>query len=122
LEVAKINAKRDVELSKIQSQGKAQADATRVETRTYIEKLKAETSRVIAENEAQCLDLKAGAEAAAAKQLASKREYDAKFKHLRILKALADNPKLAIAGSNGDNVVAQLLANQQGATVLGVNA
>lgn len=122
LEVAKVKAKTKVELSKIKSQGSAEADAIQVETRTYIEKLKATSSAVIAENQATCLDLKAGAEAQAAKTLASKREYDAKFKHLRILKALADNPKLAIAGSNGDNVVAQLLANQQGAAVLGINA
>merc|ERR1719445_448610 len=122
LEVAKVKAKTAVELSKIKSQGSAEADAIQVETRTYIEKLKADAQRQIAENNAQCLKLKAGAEETAAVQLTSKREYDAKFKHLRILKALADNPKTCIAGSNGDNVVAQLLANQQGATVLGINA
>jgi len=121
LEVAKVKAKTTVELSKIKSQGTAEADAIQVETRTYIEKLKADAERQIAENKARCLDLKGTAEQQAAKLLASRREYDAKFKHLRILKALADNPKLAIAGSNGDNVVAQLLANQQGATVLGIN-
>lgn len=122
LAVAKVKAKTAVELAKIKSQGSAEADAIQVETSTYIEKLKADAQRQIAENNAQCLGLKANAEQQAAVTLASKREYDAKFKHLRILKALADNPKLAIAGSNGDNVVAQLLANQQGATVLGVNA
>jgi len=122
LEVAKVKALTQVSLAKIKSEGTAQADATEVETRTYIAKLKASANSKVAVNKAEALKLKAEAEQNAAKPLASRREFDLKFKHLRVLKALADNRQVAIAGSNGDNVVAQLLANKTSAAVLGINA
>jgi len=46
LEVAEIRAKRDVELAKIKSEGQAQADAVQVETRTWVEKVKAQAAKV----------------------------------------------------------------------------
>merc|ERR1712142_170479 len=42
LEVSKIRSERDVSIAKIMSTGKAEADAIEVQTRVYIEKLKAD--------------------------------------------------------------------------------
>lgn len=122
LEVAKVKAKTKVELSKIKSEGVAESEAIKVETSYMIEKMKADCTAQVAKNNAKCLELNAGAEQGAVKNLAPRREYDAKFRHLRILKGLADNHRVAICGSSGDNVVAQLVANQSAGTVLGVNA
>jgi len=121
LEVAKIKALTKVELAKIKSEGRAEAEAVTVETTYSVEKMKAQMTAEVAKNTAISLNKQATAEAQAVKDLAPRREYDAKFRHLRILKGLADNHRVSIAGSNGDNVVAQLVANQNGGTVLGVN-
>jgi len=121
LEVAEINAKRDVELAKIKSEGQAQADAVEVETRTYVEKTKALAAKSVAENRARALEHQAAAEMEAAKALVQKRDYDMKFKHLRVLKALGDNRQVAITGNSGDNQIAQLLAGTQAGAVIGLN-
>merc|ERR1712228_778878 len=105
LVVAKLNSERDVRLSKIRSGGMAEADKIKIETQTYLQ-----TKKALAE-----------AEAFSAKQLIAKRKYEAKMRSLQSLRALANNNSLAISGNSKDNMLAQLLANQQGGAVLGVN-
>jgi len=121
LEVSQIRRERDVSIAKIKSGGKAEADAIEVETRVYVEKLKADAAVKIAKNKALALDYQAGAEMDAAKALTQKRDYDQKFKHLRILKGVAENRECAITGNSGDNQVAQLLAGSQAGKVIGLN-
>jgi len=122
LVVAKLNSERDVRLSKIRSAGSAEAEKIRIETETYIQTKKANAEAEIAKNNAMSLQLRAEAEAFSAKQLIAKRKYEAKMRSLQSLRALATNNNLAIAGNSKDNVMAQLLANQQGGAVLGINA
>jgi len=113
LEVSKIRRERDVSIAKIMSNGKAEADAIEVETRVFIEKLRADASVQISTNSAAALNHKAGAENDAAKSLTQKRDYEKMMKQLRILRGLAENRQCAIAGSSGDNPIAQLLAGSE---------
>jgi len=121
LEVSKIKRERDVSIAKIKSSGKAEADAIEVETRVYVEKLKADAAVQIAKNRAVALHHLAKAENDAAKSLVQKRDYDQKFKHLRVLKGVAENRQCAITGNSGDNHIAQLLAGSQAGKVIGLN-
>merc|ERR1711920_656341 len=121
LEVSKIRRERDVSIAKIRSSGKAEADAIEVETRVNIEKWKADAAVQIAKNKAVALDHQARAESDAAKALVQKRDYDQRFKHLRVLKGVAENRQCAITGNSGDNQIAQLLAGSQAGKVIGLN-
>merc|ERR1719317_854324 len=91
LEVSQIKRERDVSIAKIKSGGQAEADAIEVETRVYVEKLEADAAVKIAKNKALALEQQARAEMDAAEALTQKRDYDQKFKHLRILKGVAEN-------------------------------
>jgi len=121
LEVAEIRQERDIALAKIKSEGQAEADAIEIETRTEVEKIKADAAYQIAANKAKALAFQANAEQESAKNLVQKRDYDMKFKHLRVLKGLADNRNVAISGNSGDNQISQLLAGTNGAGVIGLN-
>jgi len=121
LEVSKIKSERDISIAKIRSSGQAEADAIEVETRVYVEKLKADAAVKIAKNRAVALEHQARAEMDAAKALNQKRDYDQKFKHLRVLKGIAENRQCAITGNSGDNHIAQLLAGSQASKVIGLN-
>jgi len=121
LEVSKIKSERDISIAKIRSSGQAEADAIEVETRVYVEKLKADAAVKISKNRAVALDHQARAEMDAAKTLVQKRDYDQKFKHLRVLKGIAENRQCAITGNSGDNHIAQLLAGSQASKVIGLN-
>eukprot|EP01083_Nonionella_stella_P015173 42464_1 len=121
LEEAKINSQRDVRLSRITEEGKAESQKIAVETSTYVASKKAEAERIIAENKAQCMAMQADAEAEAAKQLAAQREYTKKMRSLQALRGLAQNNNVCIAGNHKDNIVAQLVANQNQGNVLGLN-
>merc|ERR1712093_704921 len=121
LSVAKIQAKEKMELDKLVSTGQAESDRIKVEQSVYIVKATANADEVIAGNNAQCIQLEAEAEGVAAKQMAPKREYDLKMNNLQVLKSMANNRQVAISGNNSDNVVAQLLSNQRGGSVLGLN-
>merc|ERR1719228_2944141 len=113
LEVSKIRRERDVSIAKIMSNGKAEADAIEVETRVFIEKLKADASVQISTNRAAALNHQAGAENDASKALTQKRDYEKLMKQLRILKGLGENRNCAIAGTSGDNPIAQLMAGSE---------
>ena len=121
LEVAQINAQRDVTLAKIKSEGHAEAEKIRIHSDTYVIEKKAEAKKVVAGNNAKGLDMTAAAEAFAAKALLARRTYEAKMRQLQTMRALGNNPQVAIAGDSKDNVMAQVLANQVGGAVLGVN-
>eukprot|EP00495_Collosphaeridae_sp_1-RS-2012_P001088 TRINITY_DN119_c0_g1_i2.p1 TRINITY_DN119_c0_g1~~TRINITY_DN119_c0_g1_i2.p1 ORF type:complete len:63 (+),score=8.13 TRINITY_DN119_c0_g1_i2:116-304(+) len=56
------------------------------------------------------------------KPLEQKREYDQLFKQLRVLRGIAENRHLSIAGNNGNNQIAQLLAGSQAGKVVGLTA
>jgi len=121
LVVAKLNSTRDVKLSQIRSAGIAESDQIKIETETYVLTKRAAAEAEVAKNSATSLKLTSEAEAFAAKQLVAKRKYEAKMRSLQSLRALAGNNSLAISGNNKDNIMAQLLANQQGGAVLGIN-
>jgi len=122
LVVAKLHSQRDVRLSQIRSGGSAEADKIKIETETYVQTKRANADAEIATNNAQSLQLESSAEKFAAVQLKQKRKYEAKMRSLQSLRALAANNSLAITGNSNDNVMAQLLANQRGGAVLGINA
>eukprot|EP01083_Nonionella_stella_P103245 294709_1 len=121
LTVAKLNSQRDVRLANIKASGTAEAEKIRIESDTYVQTKRADAEAKIATNSATSLGLTSGAEAFAAKQLVAKRKYEAKMRSLQSLRALAHNKSLAITGNSKDNIMAQLLANQQGGAVLGIN-
>merc|ERR1719159_956334 len=121
LVVAKLHSQRDVRLSQIRSSGVAESEKIKVETDTYVQTKKANAEAEIAANNAQSLALTSSAEKFAAVQLKAKRKYEAKMRSLQSLRALAGNQSLAITGNSKDNVMAQLLANQQGGAILGIN-
>ena len=121
LEVAKINAERDVTLAKIKSEGVAEADQIKIHADTYVLEKRADAKRVVATNNAKGLDMTAKAEAFAAKALMARRTYEAKMRQLQTMRALGNNPQVAIAGDSKDNIMAQVLANQMGGAVLGIN-
>jgi hypothetical protein len=121
LVVAKLNSTRDVKLSQIRSEGIAESEKIKIETETYLVTKRAAAQAEVAKNDATSLKLTSEAEAFAAKQLMAKRKYEAKMRSLQSLRALAANNSLAISGNNKDNIMAQLLANQQGGAVLGIN-
>merc|ERR1712233_188124 len=112
LVVAKLHSQRDVRLSQIRSGGSAEAD--KIETETYVQTKRADAEAQIAINNAKSLTLTSQAERVAAEQLRAKRKYEAKMRSLQSLRALAGNQSLAITGNSKDNLMAQLLANQQG--------
>ena len=85
-----------------------------------IEKLNADAAVAISKNRALALDHQAGAELDASKPLTQKRDYDQMFKQLRVLRGIAENRHLSIAGNNGDNQIAQLLAGGQAGKVIGL--
>lgn len=122
LEVSEINAKRDVTLAKIRADGVAESEKIRIETDTYVKIKKADAENQVSNNTAKALDLTAAAEAYAARALEARRTYEEKMRQLQTMRALANNPQLAVAGDSKDNVMAQVLANQVGGAVLGVNA
>jgi len=117
---AKINAERDVKLAKIRENGMASSEQIKVESKTYVATKEAEAARQIAENKAECMELQASAEREAAKQLVAQRKYNRMMRSLQAMRALAVNKDMCVAGNNGDNVVAQLLANVQSGAVLGL--
>merc|ERR1712083_643336 len=121
LVVAKLHSQRDVRLSQIRSGGSAEADKIKIEMETYVQTMRANAEKEIATNNAQSLALMSGAEKFAAQQLKAKRFYEAKMRSLQSMRALATNSSVAIAGNSKDNVMAQLLANQQGGAMLGIN-
>jgi len=120
LVAAKINAERDVKLAKIRESGTAESEKIKVESKTYVATKQAEADRVIAENRAKCMALSAEAENEAAKQLSAQRKYNKMMRSLQSMRALAVNKDVCVAGNNGDNVVAQLMANIKGGAVLGL--
>merc|ERR1712173_7912 len=121
LVVAKLQSQRDVRLSQIRSGGSAEADKIKIETDTYVATKRADAQMEVAKNNAQSLVLMSAAEKFAAQQLRAKRFYEAKMRSLQSMRALATNNSVAIAGNSKDNVMAQLLANQQGGAMLGIN-
>jgi len=122
LVVAKLNSTRDVKLSQIRSGGIAESEKIKIGTETYLMTKRASADAEMAKNNATSLKLTSDAEAFAAKQLVAKRKYEAKMRSLQSLRALAVNNSVAISGNNKDNIMAQLLANQQGGAVMGINA
>ena len=121
LVVAQLNKERDVAKAKILSEGKAQAEKIKTETDVYIRTKRADAEAVIAKNVGTSLGLEAESEKYAAKQLVAKRLYEKKMRSLQSLRGLAINDNVLLSGNNGDNITAQLVANQKGGAVLGIN-
>merc|ERR1712019_158593 len=96
LVVAQINSERDIRLSKIRQQGQAESEKIKVESSTYVALKQADAEAKIAENEAQCMALRAEAEMEATKGLAAKRRYEQKMRALQQLRALSNNDNVCI--------------------------
>merc|ERR1712204_5673 len=119
--VAQINSERDIRLSKIRQEGLAESDKLRVESSTYVALKRADAEMKIAENQASCMTLRAEAEKEAVQGLTAKRKFEQKMRSLQQMRALASNNSLCISGNHGDNLVAQLVANSQQGSVMGLN-
>ena len=98
----------------------ARSEQIKVESKTYVATKEAEAQREIAENQAKCMELSASAEMEAAKQLTAQRKYNKMMRSLQSMRALAVNKDVCVAGNNGDNVVAQLVANVKSGAILGL--
>lgn len=118
---AKLDKQTKILKSQIQSRGLAEAAKIKIEQETYIQTKKAEAERIIAENHAMSLIQEAEAEKYSAEQLRAKRKYEKMMRGLQMMRGLALNNNVCVAGDSKDNVVAQLVANQKGGAVLGIN-
>jgi len=119
-----IQKEKELELAQIDAKSVAEARQLTAEINAFVLKTTAEAQLTVARNEAEILRLKAAAESITATKLISKRDFEAKMQHLRVLKNLAGNRKLALSGSNRDNVVAQMIGarNSSGTLSLAVDA
>merc|ERR1719223_158719 len=122
LKEARLRKQKEADLERIAAEAEAESRKIRAEMKAHTALVRAAMAKEVAANDSQTLALKAKAEQLAATKLKSKREFEEKMAHLRILKNLAMNRKLALSGSNSDNAVAQMLASQQAGAVLGLNA
>merc|ERR1712129_407811 len=93
----------------------------RVESSTYVALKRADAEMKIAENQAACMWHSSNAEMEAVQGLTAKRKFEQKMRSLQQMRALASNNSLCISGNHGDNLVAQLVANSQQGSVMGLN-
>jgi len=121
LKVAQLAKAKELITAQLDAEAIAESRTILSEMEAFTNKSKAEARAAVAKNNALTLTHQAGAENVAASKLRVKRDYEAKMSHLRVLKNLAANNKLVLSGTNKDSVVAQLLATQQGAAMVGLN-
>eukprot|EP01084_Bolivina_argentea_P048672 89639_1 len=119
--VAELNKQTDIQKSKIESVGISEADKIKIETNVYIQTIKASADAEIAKNDGMSLQLKAKAEKYAANELIAKRLYEQKMRSLQMLRGLSTNCDVVVAGNCNDNITAQMVANQKGGVVLGID-
>lgn len=121
LRVAKLNNEKEQLVERIRAEADAESRVILSEMKTSVLLQEAEARKIVAQNEAERLAIEAEAELVAAKKLRAKREFDLKVAQLRTLRRLSANKKLALSGSNNDNIVAQLMAAQNAGAVMGLN-
>lgn len=98
------------ETTEIEAQKRKRIAEIEAEKEAAVAALRAEGDLQAAQKQADALQIKADAEAYAADKVAFQRAYHLESKRLDILKALAGNEKMVIAGNNGDNLIAQVTA------------
>jgi len=118
--VSGIVRKKDVSLSTIKAEGRAEADQLMVEARAFEIQKRAEADRNVAERKAEALTIEADAEEQAARLLVSQRMFREKMRHLQVIEGLSTNRDVSISGNNGDNYVAQMVSGGRQAAILGV--
>lgn len=116
--VAVIQKEKEFELAQIDASGTATARQIAAEMNAFVLKTNAAAVLEVARNEAEITRLKATAEAVTAPKLVVKRDFEAKMQQLRVLKNLASNRRLALSGTNKDNIVAQMIAAKSGSTTM----
>jgi len=121
LEVAKLEKAKKIELANINAEAEAEALRIRTETDAFVIQTRAQTKADVAALNAEAMKYTAKAEEIAAKQLTQRRDFEEKMSNLRVLKNMAMNEQVAIAGTNKDNVLAQLLASKNSSVALGLN-
>jgi hypothetical protein len=122
LEVAKLDKDKEIELANISAEAHAEVTRIRAEMEAFVLQTKATTRHEVATANAQALGNAADAEGIASTKLRSRRDFEAKMNQLRVMKNLALNDRVAIAGKNTDSVVAQLLASKNATVALGLNS
>jgi len=121
LRVAQLAKAKELITAQLDAEANAESRTILSEMEAFINKSKAEAKAVVAKNNAATLAAQAVAEQVASTKLRQRRDFEAKMAHLRVLKNLSSNNKLVLSGTNKDSVVAQLLATQQGAAMVGLN-
>eukprot|EP00744_Colponema_vietnamica_P008385 GILI01011960.1.p1 GENE.GILI01011960.1~~GILI01011960.1.p1 ORF type:complete len:420 (-),score=109.12 GILI01011960.1:1316-2575(-) len=109
-----------VTMATIEANGRKEAAEVDARKEAYIRKKDAETSALVATNRAIALKTEATAEAAAAKMLVSKREFELNLARLKVVDSLSKNSNTVISGENNDGVLAVLAASQQAARLFGI--
>jgi len=120
--VAIIQKEKELELAQIEAKAGADVRQITAEMNAYVLRTTADAQLVVARNESEILKLKAGAEAVTAPKLIPKRDFEAKMQQLRVLKNLATNRRLALSGTNKDNIVAQMVSAKNSSLTLSVDA
>jgi len=121
LSVAQLAKAKELITAQLDAEAVAESRTILSEMEAFVNKSKAEAKAAVAKNNALTLAHQAQAENVAASKLRQRRDFEAKMAHLRVLKNLSSNNKLVLSGTNKDSVVAQLLATQQGAAMVGLN-
>jgi hypothetical protein len=121
LKVAQLAKAKELITAQLEAEAIAESRTILSEMEAWVNKTKAEAKAAVAKNNALTLQAQAAAEQVASTKLRHRRDFEAKMAHLRVLKNLAANNKLVLSGTNKDSVVAQLLATQQGAAMVGLN-
>jgi len=121
LKVAQLAKAKELITAQLDAEAIAESRTILSEMDAFMNKSKADAKAIVAKNNASTLGFQAQAENVAASKLKQRRDFEAKMAHLRVLKNLAGNNKLVLSGTNKDSVVAQLLATQQGAAMVGLN-
>lgn len=118
--MAKLAKDKEIELANIWAEANAEVTRIRAEMEAFVLQTRANTRHEVASSNADALGFSAEAEQTASTKLASRRDFEAKMNQLRVMKNLALNDRVAIAGKNSDSVVAQLLASKNAALALGI--
>jgi len=121
LRVAQLAKAKELITAQLDAEAIAESRTILSEMEAFTNKSKAEAKAAVAKNNAQTLQFQAQAEQVASSKLRQRRDFEAKMAHLRVLKNLSSNNKLVLSGTNKDSVIAQLLATQQGAAMVGLN-
>lgn len=110
------------ETEEIQAQKQKRLAEIEAEKEAAVAQLKAEGEYQAAQKYADALQIRSEAEGDAADKLARKRGFELEQQRIEVLRALAANGKIIVAGNNGDNLIAQITAAAHSSDLMGISS